>query len=303
VAFGSTPATELEQRREDEELRRLFYVAVTRARDRLYLAANVDSKGQLVRGARSLAALLPTDLSAVFASAHRASAGGEVDWVSPHGAFAFKVCRPLAADVPVAAPDAQPVKPAPAVTAVLPAGRAVVPAAAAPPETAEPAPTGRSRRRATADQPAVDDRLVGTLVHRLFQRRADPALAEDALLSMASGLLPAEHGLAPSDEQAMTRSAVALYRRFATRPEVVGLLQGGECHFEVPFFFDPADRPAERLRGQIDCLVIRPDGSATVVEFKTGRPRPDHQTQAGRYARAVEAALGFSSVEARILYP
>ena len=35
--------------------------------------------------------------------------------------------------------------------------------------------------------------------------------------------------------------------------------------------------------------MIRP-GGATVVEFKTGRPRPEHETQAAWYARAVEAA-------------
>ena len=44
VAFRSTPATKLEDRRETEELRRLWYVAVTRARDRLYLAATSRTK-------------------------------------------------------------------------------------------------------------------------------------------------------------------------------------------------------------------------------------------------------------------
>jgi ATP-dependent helicase/nuclease subunit A len=47
VAFNATAATRLEELREAEELRRLFYVAVTRARDRLYLSAEIDRKGKL----------------------------------------------------------------------------------------------------------------------------------------------------------------------------------------------------------------------------------------------------------------
>ena len=42
VAFGRSDATDLEERRETEELRRLLYVAVTRARDRLYFAGELD---------------------------------------------------------------------------------------------------------------------------------------------------------------------------------------------------------------------------------------------------------------------
>jgi CRISPR/Cas system-associated exonuclease Cas4 (RecB family) len=96
---------------------------------------------------------------------------------------------------------------------------------------------------------------------------------------------------------------VRLYRDFAGRTDVAELIGAGSCYYEVPFFFDPPDRPGERLRGVIDCLVIQADGRATVVEFKTGRPRPEHEVQAARYARAVEASLGVGPVGTRILYP
>ena len=46
VTFGVQRRDRLEDRRETEELRRLMYVAVTRARDRLYLAAEVDGQGR-----------------------------------------------------------------------------------------------------------------------------------------------------------------------------------------------------------------------------------------------------------------
>ena len=72
VAFGRSDATRLEELREREELRRLLYVAMTRARDRLYLAAEVTESNQLRKGPRSLAALLPAGLVDVF---NRAAAG------------------------------------------------------------------------------------------------------------------------------------------------------------------------------------------------------------------------------------
>ncbi len=307
VAFGSNEATELEQRREAEELRRLFYVALTRARDRLYLAAEVDAEGHLVRGARSLAALLPDDAARVFSLARRSPPGGEVEWATAGSTFAFKVCRPADA---VAVPSdelrtADPEPPAPAVASLLVAGRSVVAAATLPapvaaPEASRPA---RSSRRPVPALVAVDERLVGTLVHRLFQRRADLRLSEPALLELAGELLPRDQGLSAEDRAAVGRQAVGLFQALGEREDVVRLFQAGECHYEVPFFYDPPERPGERVRGVVDCLVIEPGGGVTIVEFKTGRQRPEHEVQAAWYARAVGAALGIGPVQARILYP
>ena len=53
------------------------------------------------------------------------------------------------------------------------------------------------------------------------------------------------------------------------------LLAAGTCYFEVPFSLrSPDGRPGDVVRGVIDCLVVRPDGSATVLEFKTGEAPP-----------------------------
>ncbi len=307
VAFGSNEATALEQRREAEELRRLFYVAMTRARDRLYLAAQVDADGHVTRAARSLAALLPDEVAGVFAAARRAPAGQDVEWVTAEGTFAFKVCRP-AAEAAAAGEDERAgdlEQPARAVAPLAAAGRTVVAAATLPAPAGSPEAAARPRRarQPVPESVAVDERLVGTLVHRLFQRRADPGLPEPALLDLAGHLLPGDQGLAAGDRTAVARQAVRLFRTLAGRDDVVRLFGGGECHYEVPFFYDPPDRPGERVRGLVDCLVIEPGGTATVVEFKTGRPRPEHDVQAAWYARAVEAALGIGPVQARILYP
>jgi ATP-dependent exoDNAse (exonuclease V) beta subunit len=307
VAFGATEATALEERRDAEELKRLFYVAVTRARDRLYIAAEVNPAGRLATGPRSLASLLPGDLAEAWVRASVAPAGGDVEWVTEQGTFAFKVCHPLAEPVETATivvPKQRPTSFS-VVAPLVPAGRSIVAATTLnlTPEPAEPmddhpgpGPGDPARRR-------IDDRLVGTVVHRLFQRRVDPALSEMALVAVAGRLLPPNHGLAAGDQASVTGQAASLYRTFRSRPDVVSLLGAGECHYEVPFFYDPPDRPGERVRGLIDCLVIAPDGSATVVEFKTGQPRAEHQAQAEWYVRAVQAAFGAGPVLARILYP
>ena len=58
----------LEREREQHETRRLLYVAMTRARDRLYLSSALKD-GVLRPGVLSLAEVLPDSLKAVFTSA------------------------------------------------------------------------------------------------------------------------------------------------------------------------------------------------------------------------------------------
>jgi hypothetical protein len=44
------------------------------------------------------------------------------------------------------------------------------------------------------------------------------------------------------------------------------------------------------------------EGRATILEFKTGRPRPEHQIQAAVYAEAARAALTEHTVDVKIVY-
>ena len=93
---------ELEDARDAEELRRLLYVAVTRARDRLYLAAEVDDDGRAARrgaqpgGAAARRAWRRARDAAACARLDRRSRGQSRD-----GTFAFRV-------VPAVEPAAPP---------------------------------------------------------------------------------------------------------------------------------------------------------------------------------------------------
>ena len=108
VAFASNDATKLEDERDAEELRRLLYVGVTRARDRLYLAGQVDGRGELRRSGRSLASLLPSSIGGLFRDAAADQTRTQVTWTVPGASFAFGVCRPakvMAETIVNAGPD------------------------------------------------------------------------------------------------------------------------------------------------------------------------------------------------------
>ena len=73
-------------------------------------------------------------------------------------------------------------------------------------------------------------------------------------------------------------------------------------HLCATRWVQPAGRPGDIVRGVVDCLIVRPDGSATVLEFKTGEARPEHQAQAALYGEAMNALLGLTAVSVKVLY-
>jgi hypothetical protein len=139
-------------------------------------------------------------------------------------------------------------------------------------------------------------------VHRLFQRDVDVTGGVDAVASEARRLLRPEERVDVVDLEALITSVAAVYSDLRTRPDVQALLASGRCLYEVPFSYAPEDRPGECVRGAIDCLVLAEDGSATVVEFKTGAPRPEHERQVELYVQALCRALGHDRVLARVIY-
>jgi ATP-dependent helicase/nuclease subunit A len=300
VAFATNDATRLEERREAEELRRLLYVAVTRARDRLYLSAELDRKGRLKRGARSLASLLPGGVADLFAAAGMAADGDDVIWQAGAERFAFRACRQGAAPPPAPPqPDASVPAPSAARRLGVP-GRVAVSASTVVGEAGESNTTDRAAPRPRRAE--RDERLLGSLVHRLFQVRADPDAGAAALAAQARLLVRGPERVDIPDLDETIHEAVETYLVLRRRPDVEAVLASGVCYYEVSFSYDPPDRPDLRVRGMVDCLVLSPDGTATVLEFKTGRPRPAHDRQAAEYARAVGAALGISTVEGRVIY-
>ena len=146
------------------------------------------------------------------------------------------------------------------------------------------------------------ERLTGTIVHRLMQRRFDRALDASTLTSLVPSLLRTTETVDVDDLDALAADAVALYMRLRGQDDLTRLLASGRCEYEVPFSFEPPDRPGDLVRGVIDCLVRTPTAGATVIEFKTGAPRPEHATQAGIYARALAAALDVAEVDVRVVY-
>jgi ATP-dependent helicase/nuclease subunit A len=296
VAFGTSDATKLEDERELEELRRLSYVAVTRARDLLYLAAEVDASHRMRKGARSLSGLLPGTLAEAFGRASAEADGGSVDWHSAEGSFTFRVCRAPGKE------DNHSEPPPPGTAAAFDTvplsviGRLVVTATSA----GSSPPAGSSGLPGAS---VTTGRLVGTIVHRLMQRQLDPALDEAAVCACAGPLVTAEERVDVTDVEALAGEAARVYLRLRGRADLTALLSSGACHYEVPFSFVPEDRPSDLVRGVVDCLVVSPDGTVTVLEFKTGRPRPEHDAQAALYAAAIAAALGTDRVTVKILYP
>jgi len=282
VAFTSNDATKLEDNRDAEELRRLLYVGTTRARDRLYFSAELDPRGQLRRSARSLASLLPASFTAIFAEAAASADRDRVSWVTPAGNFDFAVCR--AADAPAVpvAEDDETIVPRRLRESFLP-----------------------NRQNDSGRRPVTPERLLGTLVHRLFQRQVDPAAAIDACREH-SDLVTDRERMEVGDIDVIVGRALGIYAAMRARPDVATVLASGTCHYEVPFSYlrgpSSASGEAEVVRGVIDCLVIPDSGPPTVVEFKTGTPHPDHEAQTASYRAAVQAVFSAEHVEIKILY-
>jgi hypothetical protein len=104
------------------------------------------------------------------------------------------------------------------------------------------------------------------------------------------------------DSADVVPAAVRAYRSLRLRPDLQVLLERGTPYFEVPFSIEAPGAPGDVVRGTVDCLIVAPDGSATVLEFKTGEARGEHQTQAALYGAAITALLGGVAVDVKVLY-
>ena len=264
--------------KEHEETKRLLYVALTRARDRLYLGGTLAS-GRFAPVKGSLGRILPDTLKAALSSPDDAA---PLRW---HGVAATHTLR----RVPEAGEAARIWRPTSA-----PRDRAD--------DFAPLAATGVTRLAATdlvgldADPQAplkgvpyaatgVPDATtigssarIGSLVHRALQRAAIDAgsLARDPL----------------------SPEVVRLCEAILSQPGLREILASGAPVFEVPFSFcDPA---GSIVRGSIDCLVL--GDTVTVLEFKTGARQPEHQRQLDLYMKAVQAMLPGRLVEGRLVY-
>jgi len=151
-------------------------------------------------------------------------------------------------------------------------------------------------RRADGDR---SGRWIGILVHRLLQREefiAEPS--DDRLREMARAMLDAAVLAELDDPAVVLDCAVTGFRQISSRADVRDLYRSGRPYHEVPFTMVV---DGKIVRGTIDCLVASSD-RVTVLEFKTGRPRPEHQAQAEVYRLAAQAIFPAAAVESRLVY-
>jgi ATP-dependent helicase/nuclease subunit A len=290
VAVGDFQSSGDEEQadKDREETKRLLYVAVTRARDRLYLGMVLkDGVVQPARG--SLAEVLPMSLLEGIVEA--AAGTGVVVWRAASGAaHALRVCTPA---------------PAPAAPTVkLRSAQTVAPETdfARLDDRSTPRQTFASAIEEAGHESEILDeslRLVGTLVHRLLQREGLAVdVSDEWIAARLSSLIRVEEAAAIGDRDGLVRRAAAAYRAFSTHADLRVLYLSGTAFHEVPFSLWVDNRV---VRGAIDCLVRRPDGEIAILEFKTGRRRPEHEAQTALYREAALSLFPGSRVVTQLL--
>lgn len=288
-------ALDTAKRKRDQEYRRLLYVAMTRAADRLYICG-WQTKRQPPSG--NWHALVAAGMQA--AGAENFDFGAE----SFRGVAAWTGAGWRLRHHQTATPSgARPAPYQPASTALLPDWCWRPP----PPEPAPPKPLAPSQPRSQeppARSPLGDDRgagfLRGRLVHRLLQSL--PALdpAQRAAAAQRFLALPI-HGLAPADQQALLRETLAVLEH----PDFASLFGPGSVA-EVPVVGLLGGRA---LSGQIDRLLV--DGpSVLIVDYKTIRPVPAgladipplYLDQLAAYRAAVAAVFPDKTIRCALLW-
>jgi ATP-dependent exoDNAse (exonuclease V) beta subunit len=292
-------------------------VALTRARDRLYLGSVVkEGRFQPTRG--SLGEVLPPSLHSVFVEA--AAGMTSVSWTGASRSHVMSVCP--TAGLPTAGLktrryDEQ-------IDAEVVAGRPYVEAGLQTrleDQTRQDKPGSdfavvkeESVQRVTVSElsdielgaaPALrghgqgSDRWIGIVVHRLLQRTDWAAESSDEdLRQVAKMILRTVIEDELGDLEALIEDSVARFRQISSQADVRELYRLGRPFHEVPFTMQVDDRI---VRGTIDCLIASSD-RVTVLEFKTGRPRNEHRAQAEVYRIAAQALFPGVPAESRLVY-
>ena len=293
---------EAERERERHETRRLLYVAVTRARDRLYFSSTLKD-GVLVPGRGSLAEVLPESFRKLLGNAP--TSFPEMDTVSWTGVsgrqYSWRLCRPPAG----AGAETPPYTGAPAVTSAGSGSDDFEAPAATPPRTRisaeesvlDAAPPERD------GQGSPSDRLLGIVIHRMFHHAGTTGAAssfatEEEASSLSLRVLREEELLSLEEPEAFAAAAARVWLRAVARADVTEALSGRARLYEVPFSMTDATRI---VRGTIDC-VVQKDDCLLVVEMKTGRQRSSHQRQLDVYVRAARHLFTAQPVFGRLLY-
>ena len=284
------------ERRRDQEYRRLLYVAMTRAADRLYVCGwrprTALSSGcwyELVRQGLASAAGVRAE------SMDFSGLAGADGWTGE--GLVLETAQRVAG-----AGDNAPLERA-ELREALPAWAQVRP----PPEPLPPRPLAPSRP--TSIEPAVRSPLGedhgaafqrGRLIHRLLQSL--PELPAERRAGAAERFLALPvHELAPETRAAIAAEALAVLEE----PEFAPIFGPGS-RAEVPVVGLIGNRA---LSGQIDRIVVS-DDAVLVVDYKTLRPAPASEAeiptlyldQLAAYVAAIAAIYPTKRVRAALLW-
>ena len=136
-------------------------------------------------------------------------------------------------------------------------------------------------------------------MHRLLQRADLVAnVSDEHLRHTAAAILRATPAAELEDIEGLIDDVVRKFRRVSLQDDVRELYRSGRPHHEVPFSMQIGGKI---VRGTIDCLIASAD-RVTVLEFKTGRARREHEAQVEVYRTAAQALFPGLQVESRLVY-
>jgi len=251
--------------RQMQEYRRLLYVALTRAQDRLYVCG-WETKRPIRDGStwhalchdgwRDIAEETPFDTRALL-GAREGWRGTALRIVGPQETAPARDKAAAATRPPVPVPRWATTPPPPEPSPPKP----LLPSRPSGPEPATLSPLAVAGR----------DRFKrGLLVHKLLQSLPELALPQREAAARRFLALPV-HGLSPDEQGEICRETLAVL----AEPEFAELW-GPQAQAEVPVVgLIPGSNPGafHALSGQIDRLVVTPE-RVLIVDYKTLRPPP-----------------------------
>jgi ATP-dependent helicase/nuclease subunit A len=288
---ASATARERREKKDAEEALRLYYVALTRARDRLILCGRIDARTK------------DENVGGWYAAAQAAFAHPDIEpgvrEIGDDGRRRFGP-DPMIAEA-LAPRVASALVPTPAWT-LAPAAPETPAARYAAPSTLEDEARG-SAPSPLAAVSGLGRYRRGEIIHRLLQLLPD---LEPASRRTAAGhLLAAERDLTDDQRAEMAAAAFGVLEddRFAA-------VFGPGSRAEVSVAGGAAKLPAElKIAGRVDRLVVTPD-RILVVDYKTNRPSPDrienadpaYLSQMAVYAAVLAEVFPDRPIEAAIVW-
>ena len=255
-----------------DEYRRLLYVAMTRAEDRLYVCGWCH-KGQKDHEPTegSWYRLVEAGMADTAEAREFDFAGldSKLGWRGPGWRLAGVQDAPPQSDIDIPA-DAGPAAPLPDFA------RAPAPAEPAPPRPLAPSRPASGEPAILSPLAAEDDGLRfrrGLLVHRLLELL--PELPDEARPRAAERFLARSvHGLDPQAQAEIAAETLAVLDDPAFAP-----LFGPQSMAEVPVAGVVEGREgAKAVSGQLDRLAVT-DDAVFIVDYKTNRPPPQDESE------------------------